>query len=264
LFPAVTGPAGGRGYVLRVIGHPRCGSMYVSLVLSRLGVPVGHERPSANGVCSWIHAVDDRNPPFEVPWLPASAFRGTMAYLRDPAAALPSIMLENTAAASFAFRRLHIARHLGVDIAERRDPLERAVESYLCWMEIIERQKPLVTLRIERLIDDVRANADVFERLGVPIDLAALPEAAAIPRNVNSSREKFAFDKPVIDAGRYAVLPAPLRDHLDRFCERYGYASPVDGLADREDERREGKTPLDGTSRRKVSGRQRASAALRE
>jgi tetratricopeptide (TPR) repeat protein len=232
LFEAAATIAEPSSYALRIVGHPRCGSVYLTVVLSRLGMQIGHERPSAHGVCSWIHAVEDLNPPFDTTWLPASAFRGMMAYVRDPAAALPSIILEDTgAAASFAFRRFHIARALGVDIAMRRDPLERAVESYLSWMEIIERQKPLLTLRVERLIDDVAANADIFERLGLPVDFAAVADAATIPSNLNPSREKFNLDKPVIEAGRYAALPAALGDGLGRFCERYGYASAVDGVA---------------------------------
>jgi hypothetical protein len=233
LFNAARSTAERPPYAVRVVGHPRCGSVYLALVLSRLGLQIGHERPSAHGICSWIHAVEDLNPPFDAMWLPPSAFRGTMGYVRDPAAALPSIILEDTGAASFAFRRFHIARVLGIDIAMRHDPLERAVESYLSWMEIIERQKPLLTLRVERLIDDVAANADIFERLGLPVDFAALADAATIPRNLNPSREKFNNDKPVIEAGRYVALPTALYDGLGRFCERYGYASPVDGFARR-------------------------------
>jgi tetratricopeptide (TPR) repeat protein len=224
LFKAARSTAERPAYAVRIIGHPRCGSLYLALVLSRLGVQIGHERPSAHGVCGWIHAVEDLNPPFDAMRLRPSAFRGTMAYVRDPAAALPSIILEDAGSASFAFRRFHIARVLGIDIAMRRDPFERAVQSYLSWMEIIERQKPVLTLRVERLIDDIAANADIFQRLGLPVDFAALADAAAIPRNLNPAREKFKIEKPVIEAGRYAGLPAALCDGLGRFCERYGYA----------------------------------------
>jgi hypothetical protein len=213
-----------RSRTLRIIGHPRCGSLYVALVLSRLGLQIGHERPGANGICSWIHTVEDGNPPFDTPWLQLSAFSGTIAYVRAPIAAIPSIMLENTSAASFAFRRFHIARILGVDIASRPDPFERAIESYLCWTEIVERQRPLFTTRVEHLIDDVVANASTFETLQMPIDLRALAEAATIPRSINSSSEKFAVGKPEVDVGRYAALPVPLRNRLNQFCERYGYS----------------------------------------
>ena len=214
-------------YALRVIGHPRCGSTYVAVVLSALGMQIGHELPSANGLSSWIHAVEDRNPPYEAFWLPSRLFRGTMGYVRDPATALPSIMLENTIAASWAFRRFHIARELGIDIALRRDPFERAVESYLCWTEIVERQQPIITLRVERLLEDVAAHAAAFEALGLRVEPAALVQAATVPRNMNDSHKKFALEKPKIEMGRVASLPTELRDGLTRFCERYAYPIPL-------------------------------------
>jgi tetratricopeptide (TPR) repeat protein len=213
-------------YALRVIGHPRCGSTYVAVVLSTLGLHIGHERPAADGLCSWIHAVEDLDPPFEARWLPPRAFRGTMAYVRDPATAIPSIMLENTNAATFDFRRFHIARATGVDIAQRRDPLERALDSYMCWTDIVERQRPLLTMRVERLLEDVAAHSEAFETLGLRIEPAAMAKAAGVPRNVNTSQRRFALAKPLIEAGRYDALPADLRDRLARFCERYDYALP--------------------------------------
>jgi tetratricopeptide (TPR) repeat protein len=223
LFDSLKNPP---DYTLRVIGHPRCGSTYVAVVLSTLGLHIGHEKPAADGLCSWIHAVEDLNPPFGAPWLPPRAFRGTMAYVRDPATAIPSIILENARGTTFDFRRFHIARATGVDIAQRRDPLERAVESYMCWTEIVERQRPLLTMRVERMLDDLAVHSDAFESLGLRIDPAAMDKAASVPPNVNASQRKFSLAKPSIEGGRYDGLPAELRDRLARFCERYDYALP--------------------------------------
>ncbi len=112
-------------YPLRVIGCPRCGSGYTARVLQRLGIQVGHERLGRHGICSWMHAIEDISLPYSAPFVPIGSFQTTIAFVRNPFDAIPSIMLENTRASSFDFRRFHIYRLLDVDIASARDPLER-------------------------------------------------------------------------------------------------------------------------------------------
>lgn len=241
----------GHDYALRVIGHPRCGSFYVSEVLCRLGLNIGHELPGDDGLCSWIHTVDDCNPPFNMPAVPAAAFRVTLAYVRDPNAAVPSIMLENLFDESFSFRRFHIARLLGVDVAAWRDPLARAVASYALWMEIVARQRPLLTLRVEHLLDELAEHDAALRAAGIDLRWAGhaaattVPEtrrfvprfhrrlrwagraaAAAVRTNLNASSEKVPITKPVVPPARYRELPAELSDRLAALCCRYGYPIP--------------------------------------
>lgn len=216
-------PDEGGVFALRIIGHPRCGSRYVSQVLTTLGVHLGHERMGQHGTCSWIHTVDDRNPPFNAPYAPARLFRTTLAYVRSPADAIPSIMLENTNADSFAFRRFHIFRKLAVDIARWRDPVERAVDSYLCWMKLVERQRPMFALRVERITDDLRGHFEELNSAGIRLQLQI---DAGVPNTVNSSIEKFSIAKPELAADRYRSIDAKLQDSLAEMCEQYGYPSP--------------------------------------
>lgn len=210
-------------FTVRIIGHPRCGSRYVSQALTTLGLHIGHERMGQHGTCSWIHAVDDRNPPFKAPYAPPHLFRNTLAYVRAPADAIPSIMLENTNADSFAFRRFHIFRKLGTDIARWRDPVERAVDSYLCWMKLVETQQPAFTLRVEHLIEDLSRHREELESAGIRLQLQL---DANVPNTVNSSMDKFSIAKPELAADRYRAIDAGLRDALGEMCERHGYRSP--------------------------------------
>jgi thioredoxin-like negative regulator of GroEL len=217
-------PGEDEAFAVRIIGHPRCGSRYVSQVLTTLGLHIGHERMGQHGTCSWIHTVDERNPPFNAPYAPPRLFRTTLAYVRSPADAIPSIMLENTNADSFAFRRLHIFRKLGADIARWRDPVERAVDSYLCWMKMVELQKPSFTLRVEHLIDDLRRHREELESAGIQLQLQL---DASVPNTANSSLDKFSIAKPELAADRYRSIDAELRDALGEMCERYEYPNLV-------------------------------------
>jgi thioredoxin-like negative regulator of GroEL len=209
-------------FAVRVIGHPRCGSRYVSQVLTTLGLHIGHERMGQHGTCSWIHTIDDRNPPFNAPYVAPRLFRTTLAYIRSPADAIPSIMLENTNADSFAFRRLHIFRKLAVDIARWRDPVARSVDSYLCWMKIVEMQRPMFTLRVEHIRDDLRLHSGELEFAGIRLQLQL---DASVPNTANSSLDKFSIAKPELAADQYRALVAELQDALGDMCARYDYQS---------------------------------------
>jgi hypothetical protein len=209
---------------LRVVGHPRCGSGYVSQVFQRLGVQIGHERLGEHGICSWMHAVEDVSMPYASPSVSPEAFRLTLAYVRDPIDAIPSIMLENTRSKSFDFRRFHIYRLLGLDIAKSRDPFERAVRSYLAWTRIVELQSPVATLRVEHIMDDLGEYISELSKVGLEISLNTLAAATGVPTDVNRSSDKFAIPKPAVDISQYESLPPDLRHELATFCERYGYS----------------------------------------
>lgn len=211
---------------LRIIGHPRCGSGYVAAVFVRLGLQLGHERLGADGLCSWINTVDDLNPPYKAPTMPRGTFLHTLSYVRDPVSAIPSIMIENCKGASFNFRRFHIARELGVDIAKYSDPIARAVASYVLWMEIVDLQKLLLTLRVERMAEDIKSGIDVFRNSGMNIDSSLCASIANVPTDINASQFKTSISKPIIEQRQYLRLPTQLVDALERFCSRYDYELP--------------------------------------
>jgi tetratricopeptide (TPR) repeat protein len=211
-------------YALRVIGHPRCGARDVVQGFNRVGIWLGHQKMARDGVCGWIHAVEDLNPPYAVEPVPAQSFELTIAFVRDPAIALPWIMLENCRGASFAFRRFHIARLLGNDIATWQNPVERAVDAYLSWMDIIDRQHPVCTLRVERLIDDLTVHRETFVAAGIVLDRtvddATAESTPAVPTEYDGSAEL------EISETQYHELPAILIDRLRAFSARHGYAMP--------------------------------------
>jgi hypothetical protein len=212
-----------RSFALRLVGHPRCGSGYVSQVFQRLGLLVGHERLGEHGICSWMHAVEDQSLPYAAPVAPIEAFKMVIGYVRNPFDAVPSIMLENTRSRSLDFRRFHIFRLLGTDVAKAQDPLERAVRSYLAWTSIVEVQSPTRTLRIEHMATDLSKCLPAFRAAGLAVTAEDMRAIKEIPKDVNSSIEKFPFPKPKVEAEQHRALPNDLRRELAAFCERYGY-----------------------------------------
>jgi tetratricopeptide (TPR) repeat protein len=215
-------------YALRIIGHPGCGSAYVARTLTSLGVLIGHERPEANGICGWSCSVEDLTPVFDTPYIPTSAFHTTLAFVRDPTIAIPCIIVENCNDASFSFRRFHIARLLGVDIARRRDPIERAVESYLRWMQIVDQQRPRVTLHVERLREDLLVHKQELEAAGVFLNWELVDGTGAERGDIDESMNAHDMPLPTIAPDRYQRLPEDLREALSAFCSRYGYRLPAE------------------------------------
>ncbi|MCL4676195.1 MAG: glycosyltransferase family 25 protein, partial [Pararhodobacter sp.] len=137
---------------LLVLGHPRGGTGFIAETLRRWGLDIGHETDGRNGLSSWMFAVED-----DAPWAMAPVARNRrmlrcrhiIQAVRDPLAAIPSIMREDAhAPASLNYRRKHVLAHAGVDLAQIANPVERAVWSLTTWAEIIGAQNPLVTVRI--------------------------------------------------------------------------------------------------------------------
>ncbi|HVT35380.1 MAG TPA: hypothetical protein VHE37_07350 [Nevskiaceae bacterium] len=219
-------PTASHHFRVVAVGHPRCGSAYLTEVLRRLGLHIGHEHCGDDGICSWPWTVDDARPPYGTPPPAAAAARVDclLAYVRDPAQAIPSIMLENTDDASFSFRRFHILRTSGMDIASYRTAMDRAVASYLGWMRIVDMRKPLAVIRIEHATEDLRAIAAALPPPPSADGSAAWADLADVPRTINSSKEKFAAGKPQLSAAQIASLDRDLARELDEFCARHHYA----------------------------------------
>lgn len=226
LFPAPrrTGPR--PAHLVLVVGHPRCGSKYVTHALNRIGLRIGHEDLQRDGICSWMQAVDDLTAPFsDNPYL-VGPFKLVLSYVRDPREAIPSIMLENSFARSLDFRRFHIYRAFGIDIAHRRTAIERAIESYLLWMRLAERREPEFTLRVEHLSEEILAHREKFARAGFDVDMEHVDHIARVPTDMNASATKFRLVKPDLPTEAYRAIAPDLHDALGGFCDKYGYARP--------------------------------------
>ena len=161
---------------LLLIGHPRCGSGYMSKLLGYFGLDVRHERMGKQGISSWMFAVEDERNPFALDPLSVSRknthFASVVHFVRDPRTAVPSILRENlNSEKSYAFRRKHILEAFGVDLDEAQSEVERALLSYLYWNKIIERQQVDLRVRVEEAEQATRAFLEGRNWLG--------PEAVA-------------------------------------------------------------------------------------
>ena len=212
---------------LAVIGHPRCASGYMSRLAMRYGLEVGHEHYGRDGISSWMFTVEDLNPPYPLRdrVTPVNTtFEYTLLHVRNPAEAVPSVMLENAIGRSFSFRRQHILRECGVDIATYRTAIDRAVASIVYWTEIGLRRTPdwiIPVERAEELFPDVAraigAQAEDTDRAG-----------DVLGTNFNSSekKHKHGAKKPVLSISDWLGIDAGLREILEAQCGRFGYDLP--------------------------------------
>lgn len=211
---------------LRVIGHPRCASGYMATVFSARGVRIGHERVARDGISSWMYVVRDHNLPYGDNLTVTHRFDRTVLHLRDPAHAIPSIMLENGVGPSFWFRRGHIFRATGEDLASLEDPMMRAIASYVHWHQMALDLKPDAVIAVERAEDEVSAWL-----ASVGLDADPGTSARGI-HGYNATERKAAFvlTKPRISMADWAELarnlPTRLREGMEEICAHGRYALP--------------------------------------
>lgn len=209
---------------LLVLGHPRCGSGYMSKLLQGIGLDVGHEKMGQHGISSWMFAVRDTAPyagDVYASTRSLSNYQFIIHHVRDPRTAIPSIILENKySEKSYQYRRKHIKQFSGVDLDDHPSDLEKAVLSYIHWNEIIEQQGIGVTVRVEdgdkRLIEFLHRNRIIAQR----------PKAIMKPpKNVNSRKpyRGVVHEKPLIHADDWTALPVSLLEALNTQCTKYGY-----------------------------------------
>lgn len=204
--------------LVRAIGHPGCAGGYLAATFCLGNAEVGHHKVMRDGIVSWTHAVCDQRTPHEEDTT-STQFTHTIAYVRDPADAVPSIMIENAQAKSLYFRRQHILRKCGVDLADYTSALDRAVASLTFWYEIVFSKDVEQILQVERASVTI---ADLLARWGhrgaahrqSPIAVLDPPEDA--PR----------LSTPILTRETYRGLSAELKTKLERYCEISGYELP--------------------------------------
>ena len=222
--PVRTGTAPARPPIL-LTWHPRCASGYISSVLSSCGVELGHERRGRDGICSWMLAVDDLNPPWGDPPPATGGYAAEWAYVRDFRSSVPSIALENCRARSYAFRRFHIWRTSGIDLDDHRGVLDRALASYVLWYEIVLDRPLGGVVRVEHVAEDL---PPLLERL----DGRSGSEADLVRRKLreghkaNDSAGKFDIEKPRFTEADWGAADEALLLRLERLAARIGYAAP--------------------------------------
>lgn len=125
-----------------ILGHPRSGTGFMSVLFQRFGYDVRHEVLGNDGISSWMFAVNDyqiftdtslNRKDFD--------FDHVIMVLRHPIDIISSTYY--TENGSFDFRNKH------VNFAGLTD-LEIAVKSVLDWYKIIESQSPVLKIRVDR------------------------------------------------------------------------------------------------------------------
>jgi hypothetical protein len=212
------------------VGHPRCGSGYMSQLLSAFGLEVGHERMEAQGISSWMFAVDDARYPYGKDKYARSRrythFRQIIHHVRSPLDAIPSLLVENQySETSFAFRQKHIQRYFGLDLATL-SPMDAAVASFVYWNRIIELMNPNITVRIEnghkRLFRYLKRKQLISQEL----ELTAVEMP---PKTVNKLKpyKGQIIEKPILTESDWSSISNFLKSELKFFCKKYSYKFPL-------------------------------------
>lgn len=211
-----------------VTGHPRCGSKYMGQLLQSFGLKIGHEAMDDRGISSWMFAADDADYPYgKDPYARSrryTYFRHTIQYVRSPKDAIPSIVVENQySEKSFEFRRKHIQRCFGIDLASL-EPMDAAVASFVYWNKLVDLMSPNLTVRVEddeqKLLNYLIDQQLVSER-EMPCD--RLPE-----KNINTQKpyKKQVIEKPELSQSDWGGVSPEFRKELEDFCHQHQYPSP--------------------------------------
>ena len=209
-----------------ITGCRRSGTVYSSTLLSKLGVPCGHETiffPSALldrtsldwpttwlGDASWLAAPYLKN-------LPPSTL--VLHQVRDPLAVIRSLMRTKFFEQPSAYRRFAELHEPGL---ENGTALERAMHYWTAWNLLTERASEVEHLRYRRYrLEDLDQTflVELLDEIGrpVPDDLDAV--FASVPSDTNSEGSK-EHDAEI----RWDTLPTgPVADELIELAERYGY-----------------------------------------
>lgn len=157
-------------------GSPRCGSHFVSAFLRGNGLDIAHEAVGGDGICAWQYAISSDRYPYITDRQAQSDFfvhvDQWFLYARDPARAIPSLIVENQKAPlSYAFRRDAILRSTGVDLDDFTSSLEQAARSYAHWYLLAMERRPKAVLRVESFLDDCRRH--LSEHRFAAVDVSA-------------------------------------------------------------------------------------------
>ena len=208
------------------VGHPRCGSGYMSRLLGTFELEVGHERMEAQGISSWMFAVDDAWYPYGRDKYARSRrythFRHIIHHVRSPFDAIPSLIVENQySEKSFAFRQKHIQRYFGLDLATL-SPIDAAVASFIYWSRIIELMKPNLTIRIE---DDQKKLFRFLKRKKLVDEARNFAEIEPPPKTINTRKpyKGQIIEKPVLSDDDWNSISNSFKSELRFFCRKYGY-----------------------------------------
>ena len=145
--------------------------------------------------------------------------------VRDLASAVGSVVRDSThAPPSYAFRRTHILRLLGVDLDSFATPLERALWSLTSWCRIVLTQQPALVWRIE----DQHENLRLFlVESGIVSSEARNFQLDTAPVNSDKFYQGVRQPKPKFGQAHWRSLPAQSLAEADWYCKEFGYKMPA-------------------------------------
>lgn len=192
-----------------------------------MNLDVGDEGVGKHGACSWMLAVDDRWSPYGSDRVGRSRrnlkWDWLLLVVRDLRTAVPSVILENRhASGSYAFRRRHIRKRLGIDIAKSPNEFTAALCSILAWTRIIANQSPDFVFRIE----DQQAELRRFVGAKFGIAASVGPEED-VRDNTDKPYGGQARSKPEVSDIDWQSLSRDLNAEVDWYCSQFGYTNPT-------------------------------------
>jgi hypothetical protein len=132
-----------------ILGHPRSGTQFMARLFQQFGYDIGHERMRSDGISSWMFAVDGYQM-FKDQTLKKTdyTFDYMIMNIRHPLDIISSTYYsENKFHRSLALRRRHIP-------LDGLNEIEMAVKSVLEWYKLIELQRPMHKICIDKNPED--------------------------------------------------------------------------------------------------------------
>jgi hypothetical protein len=162
-----------------ITGCGRSGTKYISVLLGRCGLELGHERKvGKDGISSWLFGVESST----APWGPPPAdyrFEHTFHLIRNPLSAIPSIATFGPAAWEY------ISRHISIETSDSL--ILKSAKYWLYWNGMVE-NKTDIRLKIE---DMPGAIAMLCDRVGAQFDMSRIKQ---VPNDLNTRRYGILFN----------------------------------------------------------------------
>jgi hypothetical protein len=192
-----------------VVGHPRSGTGYMAMLLQAYGFDVGHERLLADGISSWMCAVDTKYVPYGDAKNGAE-FEHVLHVVRHPVKTVASMaggILLQTRPPALKYMSSYIDTQGGNEI-------ETAVRTYVEWNTMIDSLKPSARFKVEHAHLEL---PKFLTRVGLE---CALDRTKAPARDYNSRLHR---QLRWVDVSR-AVRDRRLYNELKRLAVVYEYA----------------------------------------
>lgn len=153
-----------------VVGHPRGATGYMSVLLARFGVAVGHEVMKRDGISSWMH-VDER-------LRKGVEFDHIIHVVREPWKTIGSAVVKLQPRT--VDRRAELC-----GLGKNMNRVEFEARSYICWHKEIMTMKPAVRLAAEGC---VRPVAEFLVEIGLLNEVPDLEKIRFPHKSFNKKR----------------------------------------------------------------------------